>query len=282
MELEIPAGVGGFIAFVLGAAVGSFVNVVAYRLPREISITTPRSFCPNCNRAIPWWANIPILAYIGLRGRCMMCRGAIPFRYFLAEFGLAVAALYLFLTFPLPSAAARFAFCAALFCIAVIDYDWRIIPNVITFPGMVLGVLAVLFAMPEVGWRSSLWGLAIGGGVLFVTGQLYELVRGREGVGLGDVWLLGMVGAFIGLPGVLFTLFFGAIIGAIGGIAVAVFGSTAIDATAQAEMAGAADDPIESDVSILQTEVPFGPFLALAAATYTLFQPALTRWYLGG
>ncbi len=281
MGFEIPAGVGGFIAFVLGAMVGSFVTVVAYRLPREISISAPRSFCPNCERAIPWWANIPILAYLGLRGRCLMCRGRIPFRYFLAEFGLGVAALYLFLSFPLPSAVARFVFCAALFCVAVIDYDWRVIPNIITFPGMAVGFLAVLFAMPEVGWRSSLWGLAIGGGVLFATGQLYEYVRGREGVGLGDVWLLGMVGAFIGLPGVLFTLFFGAIIGAIGGIAAAVFGSSDAEATAPAEVPGAAAST-ESDVSILQTEVPFGPFLALAAGTYALFQPALTRWYLGG
>ncbi|MGH7863717.1 MAG: prepilin peptidase [Candidatus Binataceae bacterium] len=282
MELGIPTGLGGFIAFIVGAAVGSFVNVVAYRLPREISIATPRSFCPNCERAIPWWANIPILAYIGLRGRCIMCMGAIPLRYFLAEFSLAVAALFLFLTFPLADALARFVFCAALFSIAVIDYDWRIIPNIITFPGMLLGVVAASFAMPEVGWRSSIWGLAVGGGVLFATGQLYELVRGREGVGLGDVWLLGMIGAFIGLAGVLFTLFFGSIIGAVGGIALAVFGGAPIDATAQTEMAGAAKEPAESDVSILQTEVPFGPFLALAAAAYTLFQPALTRWYLGG
>ncbi len=82
--IELPCGIGGAMAFIVGACVGSFVNVVAYRLPRELSIVTPRSFCPNCNHPIPAWANLPILAYIGLRGRCLICRGAIPFRYFLA------------------------------------------------------------------------------------------------------------------------------------------------------------------------------------------------------
>jgi leader peptidase (prepilin peptidase)/N-methyltransferase len=277
--MEIPTGIGAFIAFALGAAVGSFANVVAYRLPRDLSIVGPRSFCPRCERAIPWWANIPILSYLGLRGRCLMCRGRIPFRYFLGELGLGVAALYLYLTFPLPSAAARFVFCAALFCVAVIDYDWRIIPNIISFPGIAIGFLAATFAMPEeVGWRSSLWGIAVGGGVLYLTGQLYELVRRREGVGLGDVWLLAMIGAFIGLWGTIFTLFFGAMLGAIGGIVYALAGG------GQKEEAEAAVAPeaVQSDVGILQTEVPFGPFLALAAGTFALFQPQLVRWYLGG
>ena len=101
MTLDIPDWFGALIAFLLGASVGSFANVVAYRLPREISIATPRSFCTECNRPIPRWANIPILAYLGLRGRCLMCGATIPFRHFLAEISLAVAAAYLYLHYPL-------------------------------------------------------------------------------------------------------------------------------------------------------------------------------------
>jgi leader peptidase (prepilin peptidase) / N-methyltransferase len=277
MTIDIPEGIAAAIAFVVGASVGSFVTVVAYRLPRDMSIITPRSFCESCERAIPWWANIPIFAYIGLRGRCVMCGASIGFRHFLAEAGLAVTALYLFLSFPLPGAIARFVLCAALFAIALIDYDWRLIPNIITFPGTLLGFVAASLMMPEIGWKDSLIGIAAGGGFLFLTGYVYQILRGREGVGLGDVWLLGMVGGFLGWQGVAFTIFFGSVFGAAGGLASALGGGTA-----QAPVADTAGDRAEADQSLLQTEVPFGPFLAIAAGIYTLFQPQLVRWYLGG
>ncbi|HYB90895.1 MAG TPA: prepilin peptidase [Candidatus Binataceae bacterium] len=276
MTLELPTGLGGALAFVAGASAGSFVNVVAYRLPRDMSIVTPRSFCESCERAIPFWANIPIIAYLGLRGRCLMCGATIPFRHFLAETALAVTALFLYLTFPLADAIARFVLCAALFAVSLIDYDWRLIPNLITFPGMLIGFAAASLAIPEVGWKSSLIGVAVGGGVLFLTGELYQMVRGHEGVGMGDVWLLGMVGGFLGWPGVAFTLFFGSLFGAVGGFAYAFAGRLS------KPMGEPESDPAEADVSILRTEVPFGPFLALAAGIYALFQPQLTRWYLGG
>jgi leader peptidase (prepilin peptidase) / N-methyltransferase len=277
MTSEIPGWLGGTIAFIVGACVGSFVNVVAYRLPREISIVSPRSFCTECNRPLPWWANIPILAYIGLLGRCVMCGGRIPLRHFMAEFALAVTALYLYLSFPLADAIARFVLCAALFTVALIDYDWRLIPNLITFPGIPIGFLAATFAMPEIGVKRSLLGIALGWGFLFVTGELYFRVRGREGVGMGDVWLLGMIGAFLGWPGALFTLFIGSILGSIGGIAFALAGGAPEPPVAE-EAAGAG----ETETSLLQTAVPFGPFLALAAGIFAVFQPELTRWYLGG
>jgi leader peptidase (prepilin peptidase)/N-methyltransferase len=276
MSIELPAGIGGAISFVAGASVGSFANVVAWRLPREVSIVAPRSYCESCERALPWWANIPILAYLGSRGRCVMCGAAIPFRHFLGEIALAVTGLYLYLSFPLPDALARFVLCAALWIVAIVDYDWRLIPNIITWPGTIVGFIAASLMMPEIGWRSSLIGILVGGGVLYLTGYLYQLVRGREGVGLGDVWLLGMVGGFLGWPGVFFTLFFGSIVGAVGGIAFAIGGGNS-----PAPMADPATEPEQADVSILKTEVPFGPFLALAAGIFTLFQPQLTHWYLG-
>src|ERR1035437_6137369 len=130
MTVDLPGGIGAAIAFLLAASVGSFVCVVAYRLPRDLSIVTPRSFCESCERAIPWWANIPILAY------------------------------------PIPDAFARFVLCAALWVVAIIDYDWRLIPNLITWPGTLVGFIAASLMIPEVGWKSSLIGIALGGGVL--------------------------------------------------------------------------------------------------------------------
>lgn len=286
--MDVPRGIAALLCFVVGASVGSFVNVVAYRLPREISIAAPRSFCPRCNRPIPFWANIPIVAYIGLRGRCLMCGGAIPFRYFLTELALASAAAYLYLNFPPGDAIARFLLCAALFAVALIDYDWRVIPNIITFPGIPLGFVAASLLMPEVGWRNSTLGVLIGAGFLFITGELYMLIRGTEGVGLGDVWLMGTIGAFLGWAGVLFTLFVGSILGAIGGIAFGLAGGAppppeeevpkAIADVTGAERAGES----ETELSLLQTAVPFGPFLALAAGIFALFQPQLARWYFSG
>lgn len=276
MTLDIPRGLGAVIAFLFGASIGSFATVVAYRLPREISIATPRSFCTECNRPIPWWANIPILAYLGLRGRCLMCGATIPFRHFLAEFALAITAAYLYLHYPLADAIARFVFCAALFIVALIDYDWRLIPNIITFPGIPIGLLAATFMIPEVGLKRSLIGIAIGWGFLFLTGEVYFWLRNREGVGMGDVWLLGMVGAFMGWPGAVFTLFIGSILGAIGGLIAALSGGAPPPPIAE-DAAG----PEERETSVLRTEVPFGPFLAIAAGAYALFQPQIKRWYLG-
>ena len=271
-----PDWFGAFLAFTFGASVGSFANLVAYRLPRDLSIVTPRSFCPECNRPLPWWANIPILAYLGLRGRCIMCGARIPFRHFMAELTLAVCAVYLYLMFPLPDAIARFVLCAALFIVALIDYDWRLIPNIITFPGIPVGLLAATFMIPEVGLKRSLIGIAVGWGFLFITGELYFWLRNREGVGMGDVWLLGMVGAFLGWPGAVFTLFVGSVLGSVGGLVSALSGGIAPPPVVE-HAAGTG----ESEASVLRTEVPFGPFLALAAGAFALFQPQLQHWYLG-
>src|SRR5207245_11358313 len=137
------------------------------------------------------------LAYLGLRGRCLMCGGAIPFRYFLTELALATTAAYLYLHFPQADAFARFGFCAALFVVSLIDYDWRVIPNSITFSGIPLGFVAAWLMMPEIGWRSSLIGVFCGAGFLFITGGGYKLMRGGEGLGVGVVGVVGVAGAFL-------------------------------------------------------------------------------------
>jgi leader peptidase (prepilin peptidase) / N-methyltransferase len=294
---QVPAIISDVIALALGACVGSFAVTVAYRLPRDISIATPRSFCESCERPVPWWANVPIFAYLASRGRCLMCGAPIRARHLGGELALALAALYLYENFPPGDATARFIFVAALLVCSLVDYDWRLIPNLVTFPGVPIGFVLVALFVPEVGWIDSLIGIAVGGGALFVTGYLYQLLRGQEGVGMGDVFLLAMVGAFIGWPGVMFTLFFGALLGSFGGLAVGLFGTptaapepppSAHEAVSQGGALAASIDPQAPDSAaaeneehtLLSTAVPFGPFLSLAAGFYALFQPQLTSWYL--
>jgi leader peptidase (prepilin peptidase)/N-methyltransferase len=315
---QVPAIIGDVAALALGASVGSFAVTVAYRLPRDISIATPGSFCESCERPVPWLANIPIFAYLASRGRCLMCGAPIRARHLGGELSLALAALYLYVNFPLGDAIARFIFVTALFISSLVDYDWRLIPNLITFPGVPVGFVLAALVMPEIGWKNSLIGIVAGGGVLFATGLIYQLVRGQEGVGLGDVFLLAMVGAFLGWQGVLFTLFFGALLGSFGGLAVGIFGTPtdapelppsarqaaiapasatsgtagaqagAAAVAAQADAVAVSIDPQAPDSaaaeneehSLLATAVPFGPFLSLAAGFYALFQPLLVSWYL--
>ncbi len=276
----IPTALGAVFAFVIGACVGSFANVIAYRLPRERSIVTPGSTCENCARRIPLWANIPILAYVALRGRCVMCGAPIPLRYLLTEFALALCAFYLYLAFPLPDAIARLVLCAALLTVSLTDLDFRTIPDEISLPGIAIGIAAATFAMPEVGWRSSLIGVAAGGVFLFAVGELYRLLRGLEGMGMGDVKLMAMIGAFLGWPGVLFTLLAGSLLGSAGGTLMGLAqrraAAQAVSASGEGYTAEVAEQP-----PLLQTPIPFGPFISLAAACYALFQPQLAGWYLG-
>jgi leader peptidase (prepilin peptidase)/N-methyltransferase len=280
--MDLPRGIVTAVIFALGACIGSLVDVVAYRLPRNISIVTPRSFCANCGKKVRLWANVPVLAYIALGGRCVDCAAPIPFRYFLTEVALGSAALYLYLHFTPLDALARFVLCAGLFVVGLIDYDWRVIPSAITFPGILIGVMMAWLVMPEVGWKSSLGGVLLGAGFLFLTGEVYRRIRGREGVGLGDVWLLAMVGAFLGWPGALFTLFFGSVLGTLGGVAMWT-GQQLQDPNRAALAANTPTLDAANDATMasqfLQTEIPFGPFLALAAGIFALFQPMLTQWY---
>lgn len=309
---QVPAIIGGALALAVGACLSSFAVTAAYRLPRDISLITPGSFCESCQRPVPWWANVPIFAYLALRGRCLMCGAPIAARHLGAELLLALVALYLYVSFPLADAVARLVFVTALVICSLVDYDWRLIPNLVTFAGVPVGFAFAWLAMPEVGWRGSLIGIALGGGFLYVTGFVYQLVRHQEGVGLGDVFLLAMIGAFIGWPGVLFTLFFGALLGSLGGLAVGLFGTPRdapepppaarefarapqTAAASGADVRSAAAEPAaaeaaaasaelqaadtERSVSLLMTAVPFGPFLSIAAGVYAVFQPVLTTWY---
>lgn len=261
---------------------------MAYRLPREISLVRPRSFCPQCKHPIPFWANIPLLGWIIVGGRCVSCHRRVSLRYPITELTIGLESLYLFTHYAPLDAAARLVLCAALYIVALIDFDWRVIHHVITLGGIPLGFLAATFLMPEIGWRSALIGIIAGAGFLFLTGEAYLWLRGREGLGLGDVYLIGMAGSFLGWQGVIFTLFVGSLLGALGGIAFALAG---IAQSAPEQEIPAAINEVTSvrrgrmpdnhePPSLMRTEVPFGPFLTAAATLYALFQPLLMRWYL--
>lgn len=270
------------IVFFFGASIGSFVNVVAYRLPREVSIVRPASFCPHCRTRIPFWSNVPVLGYLLLRGKCLRCGGWIAPRYFISELGLGLAAVYLYLNFAALDALARFALCAALFAVSWVDLDWRIIPDVISLPGIAVGLAAGSLVMPDIGWQDSLCGIALGGGLFYAVGEVYRWLRGREGMGMGDVKLLAMIGSFLGWQGVVFTIFIGSSLGAVGGIVLGLLGwqpgvpeMEELDATASPN-----PEAEHAPEGLLQTPVPFGPFLSVAAGVFALFQPQLVRWYL--
>lgn len=274
------------IVFLFGASIGSFVNVVAYRVPREVSIVRPASFCPHCRDPIPVWSNVPVLGYILLRGKCLRCAGWIAPRYLITELGLGLAALYLHLNFAPLDALARLALCAALFAVSWVDLDWRIIPDVISLPGIAVGLAAASLVMPDIGWRDSLYGVALGGGLFYAVGEVYRWLRGREGMGMGDVKLLAMIGSFLGWQGVIFTIFIGLSLGAVGGIILGLLGwqpgVPEMEELGDGSGAGASTDSEAEHVpeGLLQTPVPFGPFLSVAAGIFALFQPQLVRWYL--
>jgi leader peptidase (prepilin peptidase)/N-methyltransferase len=287
-----PGGVlVNLLVFCLGACIGSFVNVLAYRLPRGISIVRPRSFCPHCHRPIPAWSNLPVLGYLVLRGKCSRCGGRIALRYLLTEILLGLIALALYTNFAPLDAASRLVLCAGLIAASWVDFDCRIIPDAISLPGIAAGLLAAGLLMPEIGWKNSLIGIAIGGGVLFAIGEIYRLLRGKEGMGMGDVKLLAMIGAFLGWQGIVFTMFFGSCVGAVGGIALGLLDWQPGDAELMAQMAEPIAVGAESSAtveitgsapneSLLQTPVPFGPFLSLAAGIFAVFQRQLIHWYL--
>jgi len=246
-----------FIIFALGCCIGSFLNVCIYRLPQGLSIVSPRSFCPQCRTPVRGYDNIPLVSYLLLRGKCRSCGAKISWRYPLVEALTGAFAVALFLKFGLTvSFFAFFAFTAALLVITFIDLDHRIIPDVISIPGIAVG-FGLSFFLPAPSWIESLIGLGVGGGSLYLVAVGYQALTKREGMGGGDVKLLAMIGAWLGWKAVLFTLFFASLTGTV----------------------------IGGGAMVLQKQgrhyaIPFGPFLAFAALAYLFFGPQLIDWYL--
>ena len=240
----------------MGLAVGSFLNVCIHRLPLNESLMWPASRCTNCRRALAWYENLPIVSWLVLRGRCRTCRSAISPRYPCVE---AITAFVFVSGYVIygwtPLLAVRLLFACAMIVLFFIDLDHRILPNAITLPGIVLGV-AVSFLTPP-GWRSSLIGLLAGGGVLFAVAETYYRLRGQEGLGMGDVKMLGMIGAFLGWPLMLVTLILASISGSIIGLAL-----------------------IASRRGDMKYALPFGTFLACGALVAAVAGDSILAWYI--
>ena len=248
-------------AIVFGAMVGSFLNVCILRVPKEESIVFPASHCMKCRKVLAWFDNIPILSFLFLKGRCRQCHKKISWQYPIVEamtaltftgfyvyFGLTVqGAVYLVLTL-------------ALLVQSVIDFRYQIIPDGITLPGIVVGVLLSGFfpslhgqSVWWMGLKASLIGLFLGGGFLYALGTIAEWILKKEAMGGGDVKLLAMIGSLLGWHGVLWTLFLSSLLGAVIGL--------------------------YFKLKTGEEKIPFGPYIAMGAVSYLFFGPTVFNAY---
>jgi leader peptidase (prepilin peptidase) / N-methyltransferase len=280
MELNLVFGV---LVFLLGACLGSFLNVVAYRVPLEMSVVRPRSHCTQCQTPVPAHGLIPILGWFLVKAKCVKCKAPVSFLYPLVE-GLTGAGLVFLFFFYTDGAEAlnlvgnglssevtlgefRYGFVPPLLGawwlfltavpLVIIDLRYRLLPDVITFPGA--GVAFFIgSALPHVGWQGALLGILAGSGGLFAVAKSYELLRGREGLGMGDVKYLAMVGCLVGWQGVILTIALASFSGAIIGI---VYGFIKKEG--------------------MQVAIPFGPFLAGAALVVYMWGDVLAQFFYG-
>ena len=240
---------------VLGACLGSFANVLVYRLPRNLSIAAPRSFCPSCGAQVAWYDNIPVLSWLLLRGKCRCCAEPIPWRYPLLEAAGAGCLVLGFLRFGLTvQGLAGGLLLLLLLVIAVIDWGHMIIPHTLTITGTVVG-LGASFLTPR-GPVDALLGVVAGAGIILLVSYGYKLVRGRMGMGGGDVMMMGMLGSFVGPWGVPAVLFAGALTGTLYAV---LWGGRVEDGAAK---------------------LPFGTFLALGGSVVYFFGGEILAWYL--
>lgn len=253
----IPDWIQQVFVFILGCCLGSFFNVVIYRLPAKLSIVQPGSHCPQCSRPIAFYDNIPLISYLILMGKCRHCRAPISFRYPMVEALTGTIALLLFQQYGFSmQLLGESIFVSLLILIAFIDLDTFTIPNILSLPGIAAG-LAFSFLTPRLSWQDSLLGILLGGGFLYAVAVAYQFFRRQEGLGGGDIKLLAMIGAFLGSAGVLFTIMLASVVGAMAGIAVM-----------RRTRAG------------LTAMVPFGPFLSLGAICYLVWGQSLVHWYV--
>jgi len=244
-------------SIVLGAIVGSFLNVCISRLPKEESIVTPSSHCPQCKSPIKFYDNIPLISYLLLKGKCRNCGLPISMQYPIVEAVTALVSFFLFITFGVSlSFIYYFMFVSALIVITIIDLYHQIIPDVISLPGIVIGLLGSL-VIPQITFWSSLVGALSGGGSLFLVATIYQWLFKREGMGGGDVKLLAMIGAFLGWKAVILTILLSSFIGSIIGITVMLIKG-----------------------KDFKYAIPFGPFLSLGAVISLFWGENLISWYL--
>jgi len=252
MSNAVPAA----IAALFGAVIGSFLNVCIYRLPLGRSVVSPGSACGACGHSLSWFENIPVLSYALLGGRCRACRAHISIRYVVVELITAsmFAAAWWFYG-PSLLLGSRLVLGCILIVLFAIDLEHHLLPNVITLPGIAAGLAFSVVTDP--GWLDALIGIVVGGGLLWAVAEIYYRVRGEEGLGMGDVKMLAMIGAFVGWKLTLVTLMMASFSGSILGVF--------LIATRRGGMKYA---------------LPFGTFLAMGAALAATVGPGILQWYL--
>ena len=245
------------IAFAwLGLSIGSFLNVCIHRIPRGGSVAHPPSACPNCGYRLRWFDNVPVLSYAALGGRCRSCRAPISLRYPIVELlTMTVFLLHLYLFGWTALMGVRLLFACALIVLFAIDLEHQLLPNVITLPGIVVGLVASLFVLP--GIRDAIIGTILGGGILWAIGAAYLRYSGQEGMGGGDVKMLAMIGAFLGWQQVLVTLVLSSVAGSIIGVLL-----------------------ISLRRGNMKYALPYGTFLALGALAASLAGQQIVEWYV--
>lgn len=246
------------IVMIFGTFLGSFLNVCIYRIPRHESIVWPSSRCPACAANIAPYDNVPLVSFAVLRGRCRSCQARISLRYPLVEMANGIGYVFILARFgPGWPAAIYAALFSALLVITFIDLDHQIVPDVITLPGIPLGVLCAATVLP-VGLLNSALGLLLGGGLLWVLAWASPYLFGKEGMGGGDIKLLAMIGAFLGWRPTLLTLMVAALVGSVVGIGLIA-------------------------LKLLRRDqyIPFGPFLALGALISLFYYREIIEWYFG-
>lgn len=240
-----------------GLCIGSFLNVVIYRLPLGQSLATPSSRCRTCDYSLRWFDNIPVISWALLRGRCRKCGVGVSWQYPLVE--LITAALFVLVVWQTPVGplvVSRLLLVCILIALFGIDLEHQILPNSITLPGIVIGLLLSLIAPP--GWRDALLGALLGAGILYAIAGAYYLWRREEGMGMGDVKMLAMIGAFLGWKAVLVTLVLSSCAGAFIGVVLM-----------SVQRGG------------MKLALPFGTFLAIGAVIAMFAGEPLVAWYAG-
>lgn len=277
---SLPFGIIALFVIFFGLMIGSFLNVCIYRLPRGESVVTPRSHCPGCNHLVAAYDNVPLFSYLLLGGKCRHCRTRISPVYFFVELATGLLFLFLFLIFGPTLWFIKFAvFGALLMVLTITDWQTRLLPDRVTFPGMILGLLfsqvvpvgdgtgafiARLCGIAGIPWRAgslldSLLGALVGGGLLYALAEVYFRLRHKEGMGLGDVKMMAMAGFFLGLKLVLFTIWIASVAGAL-------LGGSFI---------------LLSRKNWRAFEIPFGTFLGVAALFVVIWGKQILDWYLG-
>lgn len=256
--LEAPQWAWIALAFIYGAIIGSFLNVCIYRIPRREEIIKTPSHCPACGEKIPWYLNIPILSWLTLRGKAACCKARINVQYPLVELATASLTAYLFATIGLNfEFLSSWLFMCFILVLLVIDWQTLRLPDILTLPGAALGLIFAIAGV-RIDWINSVVGMLVGAGGFLAMALLYRAARGHEGMGMGDVKLMGMVGAFLGWQAALLVVILGSALGLIIGLVL-----------------------ISKSSEGAKTRLPYGTFLGIAALIILLWGEPILTWYSG-